>query len=43
LTDAEILERLVALNKQRADEESRGLIRYLRPAYQQPPVNPLHF
>ena len=38
--DGEILERLVALNKQRADEESRGTVRYLRPAYQQPHVVP---
>jgi hypothetical protein len=36
LSDEEILTRLVALNKQRADEESRGHIRYLRPAYQHP-------
>ena len=36
LTDAEILERLVALNAQRAKEESTGLIRYLRPDYQNP-------
>jgi hypothetical protein len=36
LSDAEILERLVALNRARADEESRGQIRYLRPAYQHP-------
>jgi hypothetical protein len=34
LTDAGILERLVALNAQRAEEESRGLIRWLRPEYQ---------
>jgi hypothetical protein len=34
LTDAEILERLVALNRERADEERRGLIRWLRPEYQ---------
>ncbi|MEI7903611.1 MAG: type IIL restriction-modification enzyme MmeI, partial [bacterium] len=40
LTDEEILERLVALNKQRADEESRGQIRYLRPAYQRPVAAP---
>jgi hypothetical protein len=40
LTDDEILERLVALNRQRADEESRGIVRYLRPAYQQPHVVP---
>jgi hypothetical protein len=36
LTDEEILERLVALNAERAEEESRGLIRYLRPDYQSP-------
>lgn len=34
LTDAEILERLVALNAERAAEESRGIIHYLRPEYQ---------
>jgi hypothetical protein len=34
LTDAEILERLVALNAQRAEEEKRGIIRWLRPEYQ---------
>jgi hypothetical protein len=31
-----ILERLVALNHQRAAEEAQGQIRYLRPAYQNP-------
>lgn len=36
LSDAEILERLVALNKERAAEEARGLIRWLRPEYQAP-------
>ena len=36
LTDDEILERLVALNKIRAEEEARGTVRYLRPAYQHP-------
>lgn len=36
LEDAEILERLVALNRERADEEKRGLIRWLRPEYQAP-------
>jgi len=36
LTDDEILERLVALNKERADEESRGLVRWLRPDFQAP-------
>ncbi len=34
LTDAEILERLVHLNTQRADEEKRGIIHWLRPDYQ---------
>jgi hypothetical protein len=36
LTDAEILERLVALNAERAKEEASGLIRCLRPEYQNP-------
>ncbi|PKP67252.1 MAG: hypothetical protein CVT83_08705 [Alphaproteobacteria bacterium HGW-Alphaproteobacteria-5] len=36
LTDEEILERLVALNKARAEEEKRGLVRWLRPDYQIP-------
>lgn len=36
LTDAEILERLVALNAERAREEAEGLIRWLRPEYQNP-------
>ncbi len=40
LADAVILDRLVALNRARADEESRGTVRYLRPAYQQPHVVP---
>jgi len=40
LTDDEILERLVALNRQHADEETRGTVRYLRSAYQQPHVVP---
>ncbi|MCX6908335.1 MAG: hypothetical protein NTY01_09855 [Verrucomicrobia bacterium] len=34
LTDAEILERLVALNAERASEEASGLVRWLRPEYQ---------
>jgi hypothetical protein len=34
LSDEEILERLVALNAERAAEEKRGIIRYLRPEYQ---------
>jgi transposase len=35
-TDEEILERLVALNAERAAEEKRGLIRWLRPEFQAP-------
>jgi hypothetical protein len=34
--DEAILERLVALNAERAAEESRGLIRWLRPEFQNP-------
>lgn len=36
LSDDEILQRLVDLNKQRAAEEARGHIRWLRPEYQNP-------
>lgn len=36
LADEEILERLVALNRERAEEERRGLIRWLRPEFQAP-------
>ncbi|MEX0718226.1 MAG: class I SAM-dependent DNA methyltransferase, partial [Planctomycetaceae bacterium] len=36
LSDEEILERLVDLNHERAEEESRGLIRWLRPEFQNP-------
>ncbi|WP_184446368.1 class I SAM-dependent DNA methyltransferase [Rhodospirillum centenum] len=36
LTDEQILERLVALNKERAAEEKRGIIRWLRPEFQAP-------
>ncbi len=36
LSDEEILERLVALNAERAAEEQRGVIRWLRPDYQNP-------
>ena len=36
LPEAQILERLVALNATRAAEEQRGLIRWLRPDYQAP-------
>jgi hypothetical protein len=36
ISDDEILERLVALNADRAEEERNGLIRWLRPEYQAP-------
>ena len=36
LTDEQILERLVALNAERSAEERRGLIRWLRPEFQNP-------
>ena len=36
LSDEDILFRLVALNKERAEEEARGHIRWLRPEYQNP-------
>ncbi|MDA7423817.1 class I SAM-dependent DNA methyltransferase [Thalassococcus lentus] len=36
LSDEDILFRLVALNKERAEEEARGHIRWLRPVYQNP-------
>lgn len=36
LTDEEILERLVALNAERAAEEAQGHVRWLRPDYQIP-------
>lgn len=36
LSDEAILERLVALNKERAAEERRGLVRWLRPEFQAP-------
>ncbi|MBC3538993.1 class I SAM-dependent DNA methyltransferase [Rufibacter sediminis] len=39
LSEEEILERLVVLNKERAQEEARGLIRWLRPEYQNPQGN----
>ncbi|MHB1847001.1 MAG: RNA-binding protein [Deltaproteobacteria bacterium] len=34
LADEQILERLVALNRERAGEEQRGLVRWLRPDFQ---------
>jgi hypothetical protein len=36
LSDDDILHRLVDLNRERAAEEARGLIRWLRPEYQNP-------
>ncbi|MDB9496071.1 hypothetical protein PN441_10010 [Spirulina major CS-329] len=36
ITNEQILENLVALNAQRAEEERNGLIRWLRPEYQAP-------
>jgi len=36
LTDEQLLERLVALNKERAEEEEAGLVRWLRPSFQAP-------
>lgn len=36
LSDEEILERLVALNSERAAEERRGIVRWLRPDFQNP-------
>ena len=34
LTDEQILEKLVALNHKQAQEEKRGIVRYLRPEFQ---------
>jgi hypothetical protein len=36
LSDEQILERLVALNAERAREEAQGFVRWLRPEYQEP-------
>jgi len=36
LPDEEILRRLVALNAERAEEEKRGIVRWLRPEFQNP-------
>jgi hypothetical protein len=36
LSDEQILERLVALNRERAEEEKRGLVRWPRPEFQAP-------
>jgi hypothetical protein len=40
LSDDAILERLVALNAQRATEEANGLIRWLHPEFQNPSTHP---
>jgi hypothetical protein len=37
LTDEQILDRLVALNAERAEEERNGFVRWLRPEFQSPP------
>ena len=39
LSDDEILSRLVALNKERAEEEKRGMTRWLRPIIRRPAPN----
>ena len=39
LSDEDILTRLVALNKERAAEEAKGIIRWLRPEFQAPHVS----
>src|SRR5690606_16502491 len=36
LSEGEIIERLVALNQERAREEAEGHVRWLRPEYQAP-------
>jgi hypothetical protein len=36
LTDDQLLEKLVSLNHQRAQEEKQGIIKYLRPDFQIP-------
>jgi hypothetical protein len=36
LTDEQILENLVALNHERAEEEANGVVRWLRPDFQAP-------
>lgn len=40
MTDEAILAALLALNQKRADQEARGDVRFLRPAYQQDRVKP---
>ena len=41
LTDDAILERLVALNHERAEEEKRGMVRWLRPEFQARTAQPV--
>jgi hypothetical protein len=41
ISEAELLSRLVALNHERAAEEKRGQIRYLRPDYQNKSTTPI--
>ncbi len=41
LTDEQIIERLVKLNGERADEEMHGLVRWLRPDFQNPGGEPV--
>jgi hypothetical protein len=41
LTDEQIIERLVALNAERAAEEERGVVRWLRPDFQQGEAKPI--
>ena len=36
LSDEEVLRRLVALNAEQAEEERRGVVRWLRPEFQNP-------
>lgn len=36
LSDEQVLENLVALNRERAEEERKGLVRWLRPEFQNP-------
>ncbi|WP_437733602.1 RNA-binding protein [Sorangium sp. So ce1335] len=36
LTDEQVLEKLVALNAERTAEEARGMVRWLRPEFQNP-------
>lgn len=42
LADEEILQRLVDLNRERAQEEAQGLVRWLRPEFQNPAAKLAH-